>query len=353
MKALKKIKDSGAAKVNQNRSKRFEDAAAKSQAEVKVVEAAQKGVESGKDIRIDPSLICADPKQPRRRFNESSIKELAKTIDQAGQLQAVLVVPLEDGGKFKYQLVSGERRWRAISKYCSKVKDIWVVPVSFETRRTILEAQIIENDARENTLVVEKALAYSALIDEYTRDGIKGAAQKVSGLLGISKGNMSKYRAIATWGERLMVLNDKYPKEGLEGLYMLSALFKRDQEKAEQVIARYESGEGKTPLRSLIGSWDSPEPVSTPAADGVSTVSEPDPASEGSQAANRSKGGKKRSPSVSEPERTSRKFVTDLEFEKTKDGVVLKLYVGSKVIEYLTDETVMEKASAELPEVVV
>ena len=350
MKALKKIKDSGAAKVNQNRSKRFEDVAATSQAEVKVVEAAQKGVESGKDIRVDPSLICADPKQPRRRFNESSIKELAKTIDQAGQLQAVLVVPLDDNSKFKYQLVSGERRWRAISKYCSKVQDIWAVPVSFETRRTILEAQIIENDARENTLVVEKALAYSALIDEYTRDGIKGAAQKVSELLGISKGNMSKYRAIATWGDRLMPLNDKYPKEGLEGLYMLSALFKKDQDKAEQVVARYEGGQGSTPLRSLIGNWDSPEPA-TGSTEGDSAS--PSKRRAKSQDVEPTASGKKRNGSDNSAEREQRKFVSDLEFEKTKDGVVLKLYVGSKVIEYLTDESVMDKASTELPEVVV
>lgn len=99
--------------------------------------------------------------QPRSEFDEESLRELADSIAMHGVLQPLLVRPTADGG---YQLVAGERRWRA-----SRMAGLSEVPVIIRemTDSEMMQIAMIENLQRENLTPLEEALGYKRLMDEY------------------------------------------------------------------------------------------------------------------------------------------------------------------------------------------
>lgn len=99
--------------------------------------------------------------QPRHEFNEESLRELADSIAAHGVIQPLLVRPLADGG---YQLVAGERRWRA-----SRMAGLLEVPVIVRemTDSEMMQISMIENLQRENLNPVEEAMGYRVLSEEY------------------------------------------------------------------------------------------------------------------------------------------------------------------------------------------
>jgi ParB family transcriptional regulator, chromosome partitioning protein len=105
-------------------------------------------------------LIAANPRQPRRRFDEATLAGLAESIRRRGVLQPVLVRPVPGG---TYELVAGERRWRA-----AQVADLEVIPalVRETDDAQALEVALIENMAREDLNPVEEARACAALVEE-------------------------------------------------------------------------------------------------------------------------------------------------------------------------------------------
>ena len=107
------------------------------------------------------SEIEPNRSQPRRDFDEESLRELADSIAAHGVLQPLLVRPLAEGG---YQLVAGERRWRA-----SRMAGLFEVPVIVRemTDSEKMQIAMIENLQRENLNPVEEAMGYRMLIDEY------------------------------------------------------------------------------------------------------------------------------------------------------------------------------------------
>jgi ParB family chromosome partitioning protein len=111
-----------------------------------------------RDIAIE--LVEPNPAQPRRRFDESALDALAQSLAENGVLQPVLVRP-RDGGR--YELVAGERRWRAAQR-----AGLAVLPAIVERRddASSLEAAIVENMAREDLNPVEEARAVAALVEE-------------------------------------------------------------------------------------------------------------------------------------------------------------------------------------------
>ncbi len=117
------------------------------------------GTESAVTLKI--SEIEPNRSQPRRNFNEESLRELADSIAVHGVLQPLLVRPLPDGG---YQLVAGERRWRA-----SRMAGLFEVPVIIRemSDSEMMQISMIENLQRENLNPVEEALGYKTLQDEY------------------------------------------------------------------------------------------------------------------------------------------------------------------------------------------
>lgn len=103
--------------------------------------------------------IVPNKEQPRKTFDESALQELADSITQHGVLQPLLVRPLLAGG---YQLVAGERRWRA-----SRIAGLKEVPVIIRELSDVeaMEIAIIENLQREDLNPIEEAEGLQALID--------------------------------------------------------------------------------------------------------------------------------------------------------------------------------------------
>jgi len=107
------------------------------------------------------SQIEPNTNQPRRDFDMGALQELADSIREHGVIQPLVVRPLEKGG---YQIVAGERRWRA-----ARMAGLTQMPVvirELDDAQT-LEIAIIENLQREDLNVVELAQGYKALMDEY------------------------------------------------------------------------------------------------------------------------------------------------------------------------------------------
>lgn len=104
--------------------------------------------------------ITPNKEQPRKTFDEAALNELADSIRQHGVLQPLLVRPLPGGG---YQLVAGERRWRA-----SRIAGLTEVPVIIKelTDTEAMQLAIIENLQREDLNPIEEAEGLQALIDK-------------------------------------------------------------------------------------------------------------------------------------------------------------------------------------------
>jgi ParB family transcriptional regulator, chromosome partitioning protein len=105
-------------------------------------------------------LIAPNPKQPRRRFDEEALQALAGSLGERGVLQPVLVRPKAGG---TYELVVGERRWRA-----AQIAGLKTVPALVRPRADAeaLELALIENMAREDLSPIEEARACAALVEE-------------------------------------------------------------------------------------------------------------------------------------------------------------------------------------------
>ena len=125
--------------------------------------------DEGDDLRQVPvDLIAPNPKQPRRSFDEDALLALAGSLRERGVLQPVLVRPVAGG---TYELVAGERRWRA-----ARLAGLEEIPALVRDRddAEALEAALIENMAREDLNPVEEARACAALVEELglTREAV-------------------------------------------------------------------------------------------------------------------------------------------------------------------------------------
>jgi ParB family chromosome partitioning protein len=105
-------------------------------------------------------LIAPNPKQPRKRFDEEALQALAGSLGERGVLQPVLVRPKAGG---TYELVAGERRWRA-----ARIAGLEAIPALVRSREDAeaLELALIENMAREDLSPIEEANACAALVEE-------------------------------------------------------------------------------------------------------------------------------------------------------------------------------------------
>ena len=110
------------------------------------------------DIELD--AIIANPNQPRSRFDEDALAELSDNIKQIGLIQPITVREISHN---RYQIISGERRWRA-----SKMAGLEVIPAYIRKTNDeeILLHSLIENIQREDLDAIEIAVSYQRLIDE-------------------------------------------------------------------------------------------------------------------------------------------------------------------------------------------
>ncbi|HET7589783.1 MAG TPA: ParB/RepB/Spo0J family partition protein [Solirubrobacterales bacterium] len=116
--------------------------------------------DAGELRELPVSLIKPNPSQPRTKFDEAALAALAASIEASGVVQPLLVRPLPDGS---YELVAGERRWRA-AQQAGLEKVPAVVRDQAEAER--LQAALIENMVREDLNPVEEAKACAALVED-------------------------------------------------------------------------------------------------------------------------------------------------------------------------------------------
>jgi ParB family chromosome partitioning protein len=114
----------------------------------------------GELLELPVEAIRPNPSQPRTRFDPEALDGLASSIERSGVVQPLLVRPLRDGG---YELIAGERRWRA-AQQAGLEKVPAIVRDSEQAER--LQVALIENMVREDLNPVEEARACAALVDE-------------------------------------------------------------------------------------------------------------------------------------------------------------------------------------------
>ena len=141
-------------------------------------------------VMIDINKVEPNREQPRKNFDEDALQELADSIKQFGLLQPILVQDRKD----YYEIIAGERRWRA-----AKLAGLKEVPVIIRnyTEQEIVEISLIENIQREDLNPIEEAQAYKRLLTEFhlKQDEV---AERVS-----------KSRAAVTNSIRLLKLNEE------------------------------------------------------------------------------------------------------------------------------------------------
>jgi ParB family chromosome partitioning protein len=178
---------------------------------------------------IDVDRITPNPEQPRLAFDEVSLQELAASIREHGVLQPILVRPL-DGGD--YQLIAGERRWRA-----SKAAGLETIPALVEEidDDTALEISIIENLQREDLSPLDEAAMYDRMVRDHGYS-VRRLAQK----LGKDKGYLENRLRLADAPDEIRELVS-LRKDTLSHAYELMKV--DDPKKRKRLAAQVARGE--------------------------------------------------------------------------------------------------------------
>ena len=132
------------------------------------------------EISID--LIEANPNQPRREFDEEALQELATSIREIGIIQPITLRQVDDN---RFQIIAGERRWRA-----SQLAGLRAIPAYIRTisDESVMEMALVENIQREDLNAIEIALAYQHLLEN---DGM--TQERVSERVGKSRTAIANY----------------------------------------------------------------------------------------------------------------------------------------------------------------
>src|SRR5882672_10135489 len=115
--------------------------------------------------KVPIEFIKPNPRNPRRTFSETELKELSDSIKQHGVIQPIVVRPVK-GAQDRFEIIAGERRWRA--SQMAGLHEVPIVPVDISDSDA-LEIMIIENVQREDLNAMEEAQGYHALADEFKR----------------------------------------------------------------------------------------------------------------------------------------------------------------------------------------
>jgi len=142
------------------------------------------------EIKLKISKVEPNREQPRKVFDEDALLELADSIKQFGVIQPILVQLKDD----YYEIIAGERRWRAAK--LAGLKEIPVIIKEF-TKQEVVEVALIENIQRENLNPIEEAVAYKRLLNEFSLKQDEVAER------------VSKSRTAVTNAMRLLKLDEK------------------------------------------------------------------------------------------------------------------------------------------------
>ena len=154
-------------------------------------------IDNNNDIQVKKTLRTSEIEpnrdQPRKNFSEDAITALADSIREHGMLQPVLVRPISTGG---YQIVAGERRWRA-----ARMLGLEEIPVSIRelSDSEAMQIAIVENLQRENLNPIEEAAGYNELIEKFgmTQD-------KIAKMVGRSRSAIANAVRLLSLPERIV-----------------------------------------------------------------------------------------------------------------------------------------------------
>ncbi|MEJ2410909.1 MAG: ParB/RepB/Spo0J family partition protein [Novosphingobium sp.] len=142
--------------------------------------------------------ITPHPDQPRRIFDEAALEELAASIAQRGVIQPIIVRPMDNG---RYQLVAGERRWRAAQK--AQLHEIPAL-VRDLTEREVMALALIENLQREDLNPIEEARAYNRLAE------FEGMTQaEIAQMVDKSRSHVANFQRLLALPEGVISLVEK------------------------------------------------------------------------------------------------------------------------------------------------
>lgn len=113
--------------------------------------------------RVPVAFLTPNPRNPRKSFEEADLADLTASIREKGIVQPILVRPVRGGGE-AYEIIAGERRWRAAQR--AGLHDVPVI-INDVSDKEALELAIIENVQRADLNALEEALGYQQLIDEF------------------------------------------------------------------------------------------------------------------------------------------------------------------------------------------
>ena len=197
-------------------------------------------IERARGVRRLPiELVRANPRNPRRKFIEEDLADLTASVKEKGVLQPILVrgVP---GKSDQYEIIAGERRWRAAQK--AGLRDVPVLQLEIDDREA-LEIAIVENVQRTDLNALEEAAGYESLIEEfkYTQNDLARVVGKsrshVANTLRLQKlpASVKKYLAEGklTAGHARALLAHEDP-EGLAKLIVEEGLNVREAEARAQ-----------------------------------------------------------------------------------------------------------------------
>ena len=195
------------------------------------------------ELMVKISLVEPNRNQPRKMFDKDSLDELTKSVKQYGVLQPIIVKKIGN----RYEIVAGERRWRAAQ--AAGLAEVPVVVRDYDDQKA-KEIAIIENIQRTDLNPIEEALAYKSLIEEYnlTQEELSDKVSKNRStitnslrLLKLSK-NIQQYmiegRISSGHARALLSLEDEGKRELLALDIMKRNLSVRDTEKAAKALSK-------------------------------------------------------------------------------------------------------------------
>jgi hypothetical protein len=195
------------------------------------------------ELMVKISLVEPNRNQPRKMFDKDSLDELTKSVKQYGVLQPIIVKKTGN----RYEIVAGERRWRAAQ--AAGLSEVPVVVREYDDQKA-KEIAIIENIQRTDLNPIEEALAYKSLIEEYnlTQEELSDKVSKNRStitnslrLLKLSK-NIQQYmidgKISSGHARALLSLEDEGKRELLALDIMKRSLSVRDTEKAAKTLSK-------------------------------------------------------------------------------------------------------------------
>lgn len=195
------------------------------------------------ELMVKISLVEPNRNQPRKMFDKDSLDELTKSVKQYGVLQPIIVKKIGN----RYEIVAGERRWRAAQ--AAGLSEVPVVVRDYDDQKA-KEIAVIENIQRTDLNPIEEALAYKSLIEEYnlTQEELSDKVSKNRStitnslrLLKLSK-NIQQYmidgQISSGHARALLSLEDEGKRELLALDIMKRSLSVRDTEKAAKALSK-------------------------------------------------------------------------------------------------------------------